>query len=59
MNEIINRFWLAGINVCLKCIYNSPNLLIELVDHLQKTKKQFKNLKKQEIQDMFYKKWIT
>ena len=29
------------------------NFLIVLVDHLLKTKKEFKNLKKQKIQDIF------
>ena len=31
------------------------NLHIVLVDHLQKTKKEYKNLKKQEIHDIFIK----
>ena len=31
------------------------NLLIVLVDHLQKTKNEYKNLKKQEIHDIFIK----
>ena len=31
------------------------DLLIVLVDHLQKIKKEFKNLKKQEIQTIFTK----
>ena len=32
---------------------NRPNLLIVLVNHLLKTEKEFKNLNKQEIQDLF------
>ena len=43
------------INLCLKCIKNNQNLLIALVDHLLKTKKEFRNLKKQEIQTIFTK----
>ena len=34
---------------------NRPNLLIVLVNHLLKTEKEFKNLSKQEIQDLFTK----
>ena len=34
---------------------NRPNLLIVLVNHLLKTEKEFKNLNKQEIQDLFTK----
>ena len=33
----------------------SHHRLIEIVDHLLKTKKDFKNLRKQEIQDIFTK----
>ena len=33
----------------------SPDLPIMLVDHSVKTKKEFKSLKKQEIQDIFTK----
>ena len=33
----------------------SPDLLIVLVDRLPKTKKQFKSLKNEEIQDIFIK----
>ena len=44
MNEIVNKFWLAG---------DKLDLLIVLEDHLQKTKKEFKNVKKQEIQTTF------
>ena len=36
-----------------------PDLHIILMDHLQKTKKEYKNLKKQEIHDMYIKtNWI-
>ena len=43
------------INSCLTCILNNQDLLIVLVDHLLKTKKEFKNLKKQETQTIFTK----
>ena len=42
MNEIVNNFLLTGDKFML-------------VDHLLKTKKEFKNLKKQEIQAIFTK----
>ena len=32
-----------------------PGFIYMLVDHLQKTKHEYKNLKKQEIQDIFIK----
>ena len=35
---------------------SSKNLHIVLVDHLQKTTKEYKNLEKQEIHDIFIKK---
>ena len=44
MDEIVNKFILAGLD-----------LLIVLVDHLLKTRKQLKSLKKQEIQTIFAK----
>ena len=53
MNEIVNKFLLARDKLGLKCIYNSPDLLKVLVDHLLKIKKEFKDLKKQEIQKIF------
>ena len=55
MNEIVNKFLLAGDKFMLEMHSNSQNLLIVLVDHLIKTKKEFKSLKKQEIQDEFTK----
>ena len=55
MNEIVNKFLLAGDKFMLEMHSNSQNLLIVLVDHLIKTKKEFKSLKKQEIQDKFTK----
>ena len=58
MNEIVNKFLLAGIKFMSEMHLNSllhlinQDLLIVLVDHLLKTKKEFTNLKKQKIQDI-------
>ena len=51
MNEIVNKFLLAGDEFMSEMHLR----LIVLVDHLQKTKKEYKNLKKQEIHDIFIK----
>ena len=51
MNEIVNTFLLAGD----KFMPEMPDLLIALVDHLLKIKKEFKNLKKQKIPTIFTK----
>ena len=55
MYEMVNKFLLAVDNLYLKCIKDSLDLHIVLVDHLQITKKEHKNLKKHEIQDIFIK----
>ena len=55
MNEIVNKFLLTGDKVMPEMHLYSLDLHIVLVDHLQKTKKEYKNLKKQEIQDIFIK----
>ena len=52
MNEIINKFLLVGDKFMPE---NNLDLLIVLVVHLQKIKKEFKNLKKQEIRVIFTK----
>ena len=52
MNETVNKSLLAGDK--FKFMYEM-HLHIALVDHLQKTKKEYKNLKKQEIHDIFIK----
>ena len=49
MNEIINKFLLAG-DKFMPEMHNNHHLVIVPVDHLLKTMKEFKNLKKQEIQ---------
>ena len=61
MNKIINKFLLAGDQFMpemhLDILVNLVNLdlHIVLVEHLLKTKKGYKNIKKQEIQDTFIK----
>ena len=55
MNEIVNKFLLAGDKFMPEIHLKQPDLLILLVEHLLKTKKEFKNLKKQEIQAIFTK----
>ena len=49
MNEIINKLLLAG-DKFMPEMHNNQHLVIVPVDHLLKTMKEFKNLKKQEIQ---------
>ena len=52
--EKTNREW-GKINSHPDYGYNSLDLHIALVDHIQKTKKESKNLKKQGIHDIFIK----
>ena len=49
MNEVVNKFLLAGDKFIPKMHLNSPDLHIVLVDHLLKIQKEYKNIKKQEI----------
>ena len=49
MNEIVNKFLLAGDKFMPEMHLKHPGLIIVLVEYLLKTKKKFKNLKKQEI----------
>ena len=49
MNETVNKFLLAGDK------FMPRDLLTVLVDHLLKTRKELKYLKKQEIQTIFTK----
>ena len=53
LNEIVNTFLLSGEKLMPEI--HLQQLLIVLADHLQKTKKEFKNLKKQAIQTIFTK----
>ena len=56
MNEIVNRVLLAGDKFMPEMHLKQPGLLTVLADHLQKPKKEFRNLKKQEIQTTFTKR---
>ena len=49
MNKIVNRFLLAGDKFMPEMHLNSPDLLIVLLEHLLKIKKEYNNLKKQDI----------
>ena len=55
MNEIVNKFLLTGDKFVPEMHLRHLVLLIVLVVHLQKTKKEFKNLCKLEIQILFIK----
>ena len=55
LNEIVNTFLLAEDKFMPESMQNSQDLLIALVGHLLKTKKEFRNLKKQQIQAIFTK----
>ena len=50
-----NQYLLAGDKFMREMHLKSLDLVIVLVDHLLKTKKEFKNLKKQELQNIFAK----
>ena len=52
MNKIVTKFLLAGDKFMLEMHLKQPGVL---ADHLLKTKKEFRNLKKQEIQTIFTK----
>ena len=53
MNDKVNKFVLEGDEFMPEMHLRQPGLPIVLVDHLQKVKKEYKNLNKQEIQDIF------
>ena len=55
MNEIVNKYLLAEDKFMPKMYLKQSGLLIVLVDHLLKTNKEFKSLKKQEVRDIFTK----
>ena len=55
MNKTVNKFLLVGDKFMPDMHLKQPDLLIVLVGHLLKIKKEFKNLKKQEIQAIFTK----
>ena len=52
---MVNKFSLAGNKFMPEIHSKSLNLLVVFVDHLLKTKKYFKNLMKQKIQNIFTK----
>ena len=53
MNEMVNKFLLAGDKFMPEMHLKKTDLLTVLVGHLLKTKKEFKNLTKQEIKAIF------
>ena len=53
MSKIVSKFLLAGYRFMPEMYLSSLDLLKVLVEHLLKTKKEFKNLKKQETQNIF------
>ena len=55
MNNVINKFLLAGDKFMPEFIYDSFNLLTVLEDHLLNINKEFKSLKKLEIQTIYTK----
>ena len=55
MNRIVLKFLLAGDRFRPEMHLRDQDLHRVLVDHLQKAKKKYKNLKKQEIHNMFIK----
>ena len=55
MNEIVNKFSLAGDKFMPEMYLRQPGFTCSAYGHLQKTKKESKNLKKQEIHDIFIK----
>ena len=55
MNETVNKFLLAGDKFMPKMHLKQPKFTYRACDHLRKTKKKFKHLKKQETQAIFTK----
>ena len=55
MNEIVNKFLLAGDKYMTETHLKQPDLLIVLADHLLKTKNEFRNLKEQVLRVIFTK----
>ena len=55
MNEIVNDFLLAGDKFMPDMHLRQPRFTFVLVDHLPKTRKESKTLKRQEIHDIFIK----
>ena len=55
MNKIINKFLLAGDKFMPEMHLRQPGFTYSACGHLLKIKKEFKNLKKHEIQVIFTK----
>ena len=55
ITEIVNKFLLAGDKFMLEMHLRQPGFTYSVVNHLLKTMKEFKKLKKQEIQAIFTK----
>ena len=55
MNEMINKILLAWNRLMPEIHLRKSNLNITLADHLLQTNREYKNLKKEEIQDIFTK----
>ena len=55
MNETVNNFLLPGDKSVPEMHLKQPDLLTVIVDHLLKTKKEFRNLKEQEVQNILIK----
>ena len=53
MNEIVNKFLLADNKFMPEMHLKQPGFTYTACGHLLKIKKEFKNLKKQEIQNIF------
>ena len=58
MSEIVNKFLLAGDKFMPEMHLNQLRFTIALVDHLQETRKEFQNLKKEELQVIFTKMYL-
>ena len=56
MNEIVDRFLLAGGKFMPEMRLRQPRFTYSVCGSFRKIKKEYKNLKKQEIQDMFIEK---
>ena len=57
MNEKVNKFLLTGDKFMPEMHLRQSGLVdLLLVDHLQETRKEIKNLKEQEIHNIFIKK---
>ena len=52
MNKTMSKFFLAGDKFTPEVHLRQPGFLYSAEDHLLKTKKEYKNLKEQEIQSI-------